>query len=388
MKSLFLKRCDYPFFRQRLRNAVMLPSLMCISLVWSAIWPAAVLSTTATFQKVEEDSLGSFTLQGNRFNRFDKQDPSWREGTVELLTITHKNGGHSQPVRAVVFHPESRFFATGGANEDIKIWDLEGRSRVKVFMQDSEVLSLAFSSDGRYLASGSLDGTIRIWDWRMGELKHTIKEHGGLVTDVEFTPDSRELVSGSSDRTVKIWDVETGRNTAGIETSQLVQSVAIDQQNSQRIATTGLGREINLWDRQTNRQRSLAERFSNAIYSLAWHPSGQQLAFSPNSSTLTTSVQQNNIALLDVEKGRVQVLSGNHTDYVSFVAYSPSGETLLSGSWDKTIKLWNTRTGEFIREFLENDQRILSGSFSADGQSFVIGSGNGTIKIYSSRTSQ
>ncbi|MEM6453065.1 MAG: WD40 repeat domain-containing protein [Cyanobacteria bacterium P01_D01_bin.105] len=317
----------------------------------------------------------------------NRQDPTWQRGTVELLTITHENGGHTKAVRAVVFHPDSRFLATGGVNKDIKIWDLQGRSRVKIFTQESEVLSLAFSPDGRWLASGDLDGNIRIWNWRMGQLIHTLTAHTHLIADLAFTPNSQELISGSGDQTLKIWNVKTGENVASFDTGQFVQALALDPKTPQRIATAGLGRRINLLDRPSRRQLQLSQRFPNAIYSLAWHPNLQQLAFSPNSSTLNdeTDIPQNTIVLLDIEDGEMSTLPNSHADYVSFVTYSSTGETLLSGSWDNTIKLWNPQTGELLRQFLENEQRVLSGSFSADGKAFVIGSGDGSIKIYLSQ---
>lgn len=315
-----------------------------------------------------------------------KRDPSWQEGSVQLLTITASNGGHTRPVRAVTFHPNNRFFATGSADKSIKLWDLQGQSRVRILSQDSEILSLAFSPDGRWLASGNLDGTVRIWDWQVGQIAHTFSDHEDVVTAVKFTADNRHLISGSGDKTLKVWQVNSGQNVASIETGQWIQSIALDPQSANRVAIAGLGRQVEVWNWITQRREQASERLPSPVYAVDWHPRRQQLALSPDSSTSTNSRDnRNSVALFNIESTRLGDLLTGHSDYVSFVAFSPSGDTLLSGSWDRTIRLWDTQTGELIRSFLENERRILSGDFSNNGKAFIVGSGDGSIKIYQSQ---
>lgn len=316
-----------------------------------------------------------------------KSDPTWAEGTVQLLTITASAGGHSGPVRAVAFHPNSQYFATGSADKQIKFWNLASKTRIRILSQDTDVLSLAFSPDGRWLASGSLNGVVRIWDWQMGQLAHTLTGHEGIVPTVTFTPDSQQLISAGADRTLKVWQVKTGSQEASIPTSQFIQAIVLDPTNPQRIASAGLGRSIEIWNWREKQRESVLERVSSSIYAIAWNPNGQQIAFSPNSSSENRSgnAQRNTITLKNLRRGRaIDPLQG-HTDYISFLEYSPSGQTLISGSWDRTIKLWNTSNGRLVRSFLENDLRILAGDFSPNGKSFAIGSGDGTVKVYQSQ---
>ncbi|MEO1388277.1 MAG: WD40 repeat domain-containing protein [Cyanobacteria bacterium J06634_6] len=313
----------------------------------------------------------------------NKQDPTWAEGQVQLLTITARNGGHSRPVRAVAFHPGNRFFATGSADKSIRLWDLQGQSRVKVFSLDSEVLSLAFSRDGRWLASSSLDGTVQLWDWQMGQLSHTLSGHSKMATAVAFTPDDQYLISGSGDHRLKVWDVSSAQEVSSIDTGQWIQSIALDPQNPEQVAIAGLGRQVDIWNWQTQRKEQSSERFSSPVYAVDWHPTRARLAFSPDSSiNPETTAHRNTLALMDLRSERMSSPLTGHSDYVSFVEFSPSGDTLLSGSWDRTIRLWNAQTGELIRSFLENERRILSGDFSDNGRAFAVGSADGSIKIY------
>ncbi|MEM6599403.1 MAG: WD40 repeat domain-containing protein [Cyanobacteria bacterium P01_C01_bin.69] len=371
------------FYQQLLSHRKNCPSILLFaaSLGLSVLRPqVAIAGPLASYAQVQPSKLESKAVNAGPQL---KQDPSWREGSVQLLTITAQQGGHTSPVRAVTFHPNNRFFATGSADKSIRLWDLQGQSRVKVFSQNSEILSLAFSPDGRWLASGSLDGTVRIWDWQMGQLAHTFSGHEDVVTAIKFTADSRQLISGSGDKMLKVWRVNDGQNIARIETGQWIQSIALDPQRTGRIAIAGLGRQIEVWNWTTRRREQTSARLPSPIYAVDWHPSRQQLVLSPDSSNDSNrSGSRNSVALFDLESAQLGNSLGGHSDYVSFVAFSPSGDTLLSGSWDRTIRLWDTQTGELIRSFLENDRRILSGDFSSNGMAFVVGSGDGSIKVY------
>ena len=316
-----------------------------------------------------------------------KQDPSWKEGSVKLLTITPQAGGHTGPVRSVVFHPNNRIIASGSADRSIRLWNVETQSRVLTLTQESDVTALAFSPDGRWLSSGTLTGAVKIWDWQSGRLVHTLSGHEELVTSIAFTPDSQKIISASGDHTLKVWQVSSGVRYLTVNTGQFVQAIALDPQNSERVATAGLGRKIEVWNWQSQELEKTSARFSSSIYALAWNPNSPQLALSPDSniSSERTGSQRNTVVLFDLLRNRISDPLQGHSDYISFLDFSPSGNTLLSGSWDRTIRLWDARTGEFIRSFLENDQRILSGDFSANGKAFLVGSGDGTVKIYMSQ---
>ncbi|MCQ3974873.1 MAG: hypothetical protein DPW09_15640 [Anaerolineae bacterium] len=101
------------------------------------------------------------------------------------------------------FSPNSQWVA-------IKNWDhvllLEAPTGRKVawLVHEKEVSDIVFSPDSKWLATGSADDTIRVWEAASGQ-EVARMEHRSDVTDIAFSPDSKWLASGSYDRTARVW---------------------------------------------------------------------------------------------------------------------------------------------------------------------------------------
>ena len=96
---------------------------------------------------------------------------------------------HTHGVCVVAFSPCGHFFATGGTDSAVILWNVQ-TGNVEHFMQGHTgiVVALAFSAGGGKMASGSLDGSILLWDAKTGTFLRTINTHSGLVMDLHFSP--------------------------------------------------------------------------------------------------------------------------------------------------------------------------------------------------------
>jgi WD40 repeat protein len=320
------------------------------------------------------------------------QDPSWKEGSVELLTINAEIGGHSLPVRSVAFSSDGQFLVSGSADKTIKIWNLKNQSLEKTLSQNTaQVVTVAFSPDGRFLASGFLDGSVKLWDWKTGQLLSTFLENSarasfGHIITVAFSPDSQTLASGSDDKTIHLWDVNSRKLQSIIPTQQFIQTIAFSP-NGEMLASAGIEKKVDLWDWKTGKLIRSLGPYGNAIEAIAFSPDAQRIVFSPDAYAASAPVTEqtgvkNSLRVWDLNGKQVGKTLQGHRDTIISVAFSPSGQTLISGSWDHTIKIWNVQSGEIVREFLENDRRILSVAFRPDGKAFALGSGDGSIKIF------
>jgi WD40 repeat protein len=71
---------------------------------------------------------------------------------------------HDLSANTVVFNPLRDSFVTGGDDNNIQLWDIDGNSIGSAFLgHKNPVVSVAFSQDGKTIISGSEDGTIRFW---------------------------------------------------------------------------------------------------------------------------------------------------------------------------------------------------------------------------------
>src|SRR5439155_27372340 len=90
--------------------------------------------------------------------------------------------GHGGWVGAVAFAPSGKLLVSGGADRQVRIWDIEKGAILHTLTGHSNaVVALACSPTGDALASGSFDRTIKIWQLASGNAQHTLRGHDGTV---------------------------------------------------------------------------------------------------------------------------------------------------------------------------------------------------------------
>ncbi|XP_068652928.1 chromatin assembly factor 1 subunit FAS2 [Aristolochia californica] len=162
-----------------------------------------------------------------------------RGGTVQI------NWHDTKPVLTLDFHSLTGLLATGGADNDIKLWLLSSGELHKklpaasykscLSYHSSAVNVLRFSPSGEHLASGADGGDLVIWkflsldDGPSWKVLKTLSYHRKDVLDLQWSPDGTFLVSGSVDNSCIIWDVNKGSAHQILDAHQhYVQGVAWD----------------------------------------------------------------------------------------------------------------------------------------------------------------
>ena len=118
--------------------------------------------------------------------------------------------GHTDEVWALAFSPDGATLASGGLDDDIRLWDIKSHQCYQKFSGHSGwTLALTFSPDGAWLATGGSDHRIYLWNVAVGKIIQHLIGHSLNIEDLAFSPDGQYLASGSGDTTIRLWDMKT-----------------------------------------------------------------------------------------------------------------------------------------------------------------------------------
>jgi WD40 repeat protein len=176
----------------------------------------------------------------------------------------------------LAFSADNKFLAAGGADNVIRIWEVESGKQLQSIEQHADwVLALAFSPDDEELASGSRDKSARVFDVKTGELEKTHSGHGDFVVAVGW-PDNKTVVSVARDRTAHRWNAHDDKKSSELSGWEAAPTRCIVAQGKLfSSALDGAVREHSLETKEIT--RSFAGPH-DAVYSLAFHAASKRLA--------------------------------------------------------------------------------------------------------------
>ncbi|MBC6458283.1 NB-ARC domain-containing protein [Actinomadura sp. HBU206391] len=153
-------------------------------------------------------------------------------------------------VWVMAYSPDGAHLATGGVQDEVRVWDLAAIQYVSLTGHADGVWAMAYSPNGTHLATGSEDRMVRMWDLATGQ-HSVLTGHTGPVRAVAFSPDGTHLATGSQDQTVRIWDLTTGQHTTLIGHTDMVWAMAYSPDGT-HLVTAGRDRAVRVWEVATS----------------------------------------------------------------------------------------------------------------------------------------
>lgn len=344
----------------------------------------------------------------------------WNTDNYSLLAVIKE--AHEKSIFHLDFNLYDNFLASGGADNDVKIWDLTNLDNVKLYdtlkSHENEVHNVIFTPDNKYLFSCGQDKTIKVWEINNERfnLKQTLKGHTSWVWALAYCLNETILLSGSADQSVKFWDINKGICISTIQgKTDWVLSLAFKSDKS-IMAVGSQDKVIRIWDLKKEKCIKTLKGHTDQIPSVCISPNGQLLAsggwdglskvwelnnyrcqftFKHNSTPWSVSINHENrllgtgsndstISIWNLLNGVLEYSFNGHDGFQIYgIAFHPSENILLSSGWDGKIKLWDIDRKTQIFSFEGSRyEKFTCATFSPDGKYFAACSREQNIYIF------
>lgn len=237
------------------------------------------------FHSSDVSSDSKLVLLGSTDRRIHVLDAE----TGKKLSLIESWEGHTKIIKNISFSPSGNYFASGGEDQTIHIWDTKTFKKTASLIGHTEtVLGLAWSKDESILLSASLDGTCQKWN---------LKKPFGVTAKVgSFGP----------------WQTPT-------------------MKNGKYVGTPTSDKLMMIYETSTGKP-----------YRLLGNQSGISADFNRSGSLMITGGFDGVVRVWDVDQGSELVTFSGHTSRVDGVAFVNETNSVVSIA-DTTIRIWDIK---------------------------------------------
>ncbi|MEM7713223.1 MAG: CHAT domain-containing protein [Cyanobacteria bacterium P01_A01_bin.68] len=233
----------------------------------------------ATIDK--ENQIKVWNLQGKLLQK-------WRGHDVK------KNDIPLDVIQDISISPDGKKIATiGGFDKRVKLWNSSGKLIRSWQLNDNLVTSIKFSPDGETFAIAG-DKSVTLWNLK-GNLLRKITDHKDSITALSFNSDGRMIATASNDKTVKLWQHDTGKLLQTLNHQDNVYTVTFSADN-QFVITGSKDKTLNFW--------SLDGKLLNTIK--GHRGDIKEVEFSRDKTMLASVDMKNNVILWNLDIHELQ----------------------------------------------------------------------------------
>ncbi|KAI0072933.1 WD40 repeat-like protein [Panus rudis PR-1116 ss-1] len=292
----------------------------------------------------------------------------------------HKRNYFNQAGTKVVcstFHRSSSLLVVGFSTGVFGLWEMPAFSNIHTLsISQEKISSVAISNSGEWLAFGARKlGQLLVWEWQSES--YILKQQGHYfdMNTLAYAPDGQNVATGGDDGKVKVWNTTSGFCFVTFsEHSAAVTGVEFAKQG-QVLFSASLDGTVRAFDLIRYRNfRTFTSPSPVQFSCIAVDPSGEVVA--------AGSTDSFEVFMWSVQTGKLLDVLAGHEGPISSLAFSPTGNQLASGSWDKTIRVWNVFGRSHAVEPYQLNSDVLAIAFRPDGKELAASSLDGQITFF------
>ena len=322
--------------------------------------------------------------------------------------------GHLGPIYTVAITPCGGYAVTGGADKDIRLWNLGFDDELEaVFKGHDHLVARTLIDPSRdAVYSISSDGTLRIWDLRIGRaLCPTAAGDAADWSSAEICAlangSDGVLLVGYKDGRVRALDGRslTKKSSPPRHTDQVWAIAAID--GTSRAVSAGWDGRVRIWDVGTGKVESENLLPMCKVYGLRYADSGRIWCWgewdkvhrseaggeaSPGAAATKDSALRvvGGGAFLELVLPRLSLISvpsSTMPKCIRAMAFSPNGQTVFAGGTDGALVAFNTTDKVQSWAVLDTDRKgIYAISLTPNGKRLASGGRDRIIRVRDSYT--
>ena len=245
---------------------------------------------------------------------------------------------------------ERNWFASGSADNEIKIWDSSFKNIQTLSDQSGSIISLVYLNEIDSLISTSSDMKLKVYKTKDIQQIHSIQAHNRSVQDIAILKRSNLIATCSSDKTIKIWNDSA---LVAILTDHIDFVYTLEYSSKDNLLiSSSRDTSIKLWNIPSFTLKKTLLGHENSVISLA---------LIENESTLISGSCDNSIIIWNLTLLSPVKILKKHTGCVNALNIYNENKFLFSGSSDKKILVWEIDNGfKLINQLIGHEGAITS----------------------------
>ena len=284
-------------------------------------------------------------------------------------TLRNTLSGHQSGVLRVEVHATQQLILSTGLDNIAKVWTFDGQllSTLPAATSGGSLWSGAFDPTGDTVAIGGDDRMVQLWQ-PDGTLMKTLAGHTKRVGGIDFSPDGVAIASAGLDRTIWMRGID-GSPWRVLQTAGDMRGISFPDSDAQTMVTIDSSSTAQL--RQWESPLLQTIFLDDDVWDIAISPDGERLISGDSPIVYVWNRDRKIVATLDAGQ-----------DTLFGFDYSPNGQLIAAAGANGTVQLWSP-TGELLQDLQGPDElQTWSVSFSPDSQRLAAIAEDGSILVW------